>query len=168
MGAEFDGNFADVFDDLKSLVFDVDGAEADRLGLAQDAGDSERMATNSGLSLPTPQRRPRTPQPANVEKRILIRIADSILDFSSRGCLRRPSGLGERVRPRAHNSEPSRGGSKKLRPKAGGVFHVGREAHPTAPEGLRLVAYGSGSGRAPREEAAKIAILKSITLETLV
>jgi len=32
---------------------------------------------------------------------------------------------------------------KKLRPKAGGLSHVGREAHPTAPMGFRLVAYGS-------------------------
>ena len=118
MGAEFDGNFADVFDDLKSLVFDVDGAEADRLGLAQDAGDSERRATNSGLSLSNPQRRPRTPQPADVGKRILIPKADSFWTFLA---------------------EVACGG--------------------------RVV---SGSGRAPREEAAKIAILKSITLETLV
>jgi hypothetical protein len=51
---------------------------------------------------------------------------------------------------------------KKLHPKPGGLSHVGREAHPTAPKGLWLVAYGSESGRAPREEAAKIAVLKSI------
>ena len=38
----------------------------------------------------------------------------------------------------------------------------GARVTPTAPEGFRLVAYGSESGRAPQEEAAKIAILKSI------
>ena len=51
----------------------------------------------------------------------------------------------------------SRGEQKKMRPKAGGIYHVGREAHPTAP----------GGGRDPRDDTAKIAFLKSVTLKTL-
>ena len=100
--------------------------------------------------------------------RAVISKADSFWTFLAKVACRQPSGLGERVRTERTTPGPHGVAQKKLRPKAGGVSHVGREARPTAPEGLRLVSYGSESGRAPREEAAKIAILKSITLETLV
>ena len=39
MGVEVGGYFADAFEGLESLVFDVDYGEADCLELAQDAGD---------------------------------------------------------------------------------------------------------------------------------
>jgi hypothetical protein len=56
-----------------------------------------------------------------------------------------------------------------LRPKAGGVSHLGREAHPNAPEGERAPREEAAKKpRRSREEAAKIAILKSITSETFV
>ena len=101
--------------------------------------------------------------------RAVIPKADSFWTFLAEVACRQPSGLGERVRTERTTPSPHGVAQKKLRPKAGGVVsHVGREGRPTAPEGLRLVSYGSESGRAPREEAAKIAILKSITLETLV
>jgi hypothetical protein len=47
---------------------------------------------------------------------------------------------------------------KKMRPKAGGIYRIGREAYATAPEG----------GRDPWDDAAKVALLKSTTLKTLV
>ena len=100
--------------------------------------------------------------------RAVIPKADSFWTFLAEVACRQPSGLGERVRTERTTPGPHGVAQKKLRPKAGGVVsHVGREGRPTAPEGLRLVSYGSESGRAPREEAAKIAILKSITLKTL-
>ena len=39
LGVEVGGDFADAFEGLESLVFDVDYGEADCLELAQDAGD---------------------------------------------------------------------------------------------------------------------------------
>ncbi len=45
-----------------------------------------------------------------------------------------------------------------MRPKAGGIYRIGREAHTSAP----------GGEREPRDDAAKIAFLKSITLKALV
>jgi len=39
LGVEFGGDFGDLFEDLESLVFEVEGAEPDGLEFAQDAGD---------------------------------------------------------------------------------------------------------------------------------
>ncbi len=39
LGVEVGGDFGDLLEDLESFVFEVDGAEADGLELAQDAGD---------------------------------------------------------------------------------------------------------------------------------
>ena len=39
LGVEVGGDFGDLFEDLESSVFEVDGADADGLELAQDAGD---------------------------------------------------------------------------------------------------------------------------------
>jgi len=39
LGVEIGGDFGDLLEDLESFVFKVDGAEADGLELAQDAGD---------------------------------------------------------------------------------------------------------------------------------
>ena len=60
--------------------------------------------------------------------------------------------------PSGAQPSASRGEQKKMRPKAGGIYRIGREAHPSAP----------GGGRDPRDDAAKIAFLKSITLKALV
>ena len=50
MGVEVGGDFCDLFEDLESFVFEVDGAEADRLELAQDAGDFAGFATEPPLA----------------------------------------------------------------------------------------------------------------------
>ena len=78
---------------------------------------------------------------------LLLQMVFVAIDWS-RGS-RPPSG----AQPRA-----SRGEQKKMRPKAGEIYRIGREAHPSAP----------GGGRDPRDDAAKIAFLKSITLKALV
>jgi hypothetical protein len=39
LGVEICGDFGDAFEDLESLIFNVQGAEADGLALAQDAGN---------------------------------------------------------------------------------------------------------------------------------
>jgi len=50
LGVEIGGDFGDVFQDLESFVFEVDGAEADGLELAQDAGDFAGFATQVPLA----------------------------------------------------------------------------------------------------------------------
>ncbi len=50
MGVEVGGNFGDLFEDLESFVFEVDGAEADGLELAQDAGDFAGFAAEAPLA----------------------------------------------------------------------------------------------------------------------
>jgi len=50
LGVEIGGDFGDLFEDLESFVFEVDGAEADRLELAQDAGDFAGFAAESPLA----------------------------------------------------------------------------------------------------------------------
>ena len=50
MGVEFGGDFGDLLEDLESFVFEVDGAEADGLELAQDAGDFAGFATQAPLA----------------------------------------------------------------------------------------------------------------------
>ncbi len=50
MGVEVGGDFGDAFEDLESFVFEVDGAEADGLELAQDAGDFAGFATQAPLA----------------------------------------------------------------------------------------------------------------------
>lgn len=50
MGVEVGGDFGDLFEDLETFVFEVDGAEADGLELAQDAGDFAGFATQAPLA----------------------------------------------------------------------------------------------------------------------
>ena len=50
MGVEVGGDFGDLLEDLESFVFQVDGAEADGLELAQDAGDFAGFATEAPLA----------------------------------------------------------------------------------------------------------------------
>jgi len=50
LGVEVGGDFCDLFEDLESSVFEVDGAEADGLELAQDAGDFAGFATQAPLA----------------------------------------------------------------------------------------------------------------------
>ena len=50
MGVEVGGDFRDLFEDLESFIFEVDGAEADGLELAQDAGDFAGFATQAPLA----------------------------------------------------------------------------------------------------------------------
>ncbi len=50
LGVEVGGDFGDLFEDLESLIFDVQGAETDGLELAQDAGDFARFATQAPLT----------------------------------------------------------------------------------------------------------------------
>ncbi len=50
MGVEVGGDFGDLFEDLESVVFEVDGAEADGLELAQDADDVAGFATEASLA----------------------------------------------------------------------------------------------------------------------
>ena len=50
MGVEVGGDFGDLFKDLESFVFEVDGAEADGLELAQNAGDFAGFATQAPLA----------------------------------------------------------------------------------------------------------------------
>ena len=47
MGVEICGDFGDLLEDLESFVFEVDGAEADGLELAQDAGEFAGFATQA-------------------------------------------------------------------------------------------------------------------------
>gem|GEM_PF-2351111 len=64
---------------------------------------------------------------------------------------RQRHGLGERARPRGHQHAPPRAELKKNAAAGRWNFrHVGREAHPTAPEG----------GRAPRDHAQKAQYFK--------
>ena len=50
MGVEVGGDFGDLLEDLEVFVFKVDGAEADGLELAQDAGDFAGFATQAPLT----------------------------------------------------------------------------------------------------------------------
>ena len=50
MGVEIGGDFGDLLEDLESFVFEVDGAEADGLELAQDAGDFGGFAAEAPLA----------------------------------------------------------------------------------------------------------------------
>lgn len=50
LGVEFGGDFGDLFEDLEVFVFEVEGAEADGLELAQDAGDFAGFATQAPLA----------------------------------------------------------------------------------------------------------------------
>ncbi len=50
MGVEIGGDFGDLLEDLESFVFEVDGAEADGLELAQDAGDFAGFAAEAPLA----------------------------------------------------------------------------------------------------------------------
>ena len=50
MGLEVGGDFGDLLEDLESFVFEVDGAEADGLELAQDAGDFAGFAVLAPLA----------------------------------------------------------------------------------------------------------------------
>jgi len=50
LGVEFGGDFGDLLEDLESFVFEVDGAEADGLELAQDAGDFAGFAIEAPLA----------------------------------------------------------------------------------------------------------------------
>ena len=50
MGVEVGGNFGDLFEDLEVFVFKVDGAEADGLELARDAGYFAGFATQVPLA----------------------------------------------------------------------------------------------------------------------
>ena len=50
LGVEVGGDFGDLLEDLESFVFQVDGAEADGLELAQDAGDFAGFATEAPLA----------------------------------------------------------------------------------------------------------------------
>ncbi len=45
MGVEVGGDFRDLLEDLESFIFEVDGAEADGLELAQDFGIIEPRVT---------------------------------------------------------------------------------------------------------------------------
>ena len=50
LGVEIGGDFGDLLEDLESFVFEVDGAEADGLELAQDAGDFAGFAAEAPLA----------------------------------------------------------------------------------------------------------------------
>jgi len=50
LGVEVGGDFGDLLEDLESSVFEVDGAEADGLELAQDAGDFAGFAAEAPLA----------------------------------------------------------------------------------------------------------------------
>ena len=50
MGVEFGGDFGDLFEDLEDLVCEVEGAEADGLEFAQDAGDFAGFAVLAPLA----------------------------------------------------------------------------------------------------------------------
>ena len=50
MGVEVGGDFGDAFEDLETWVIDVQGAEADGLELAQDAGDFAGFAAQAPLA----------------------------------------------------------------------------------------------------------------------
>jgi len=50
LGVEVGGDFGDLLEDLESFVFEVDGAEADGLELAQDAGDFAGFAVLAPLA----------------------------------------------------------------------------------------------------------------------
>ena len=50
LGVEIGGDFGDLLEDLETFVFEVDGAEADGLELAQDAGDFAGFATQAPLA----------------------------------------------------------------------------------------------------------------------
>lgn len=50
MGVEICGDFGDLLEDLESFVFEVDGAEANGLELAQDTGDFAGFATQAPLA----------------------------------------------------------------------------------------------------------------------
>jgi len=50
LGVDVDGDFGDLLEDLEVFVFEVDGAEADGLELAQDAGDFAGFATEAPLA----------------------------------------------------------------------------------------------------------------------
>ena len=50
LGVEVGGDFGDLLEDLETWVFEVQGAEADGLELAQDAGDFAGFATQAPLA----------------------------------------------------------------------------------------------------------------------
>ena len=50
LGVEVGGDFGDLLEDLESFVFEVEGAEADGLELAQDAGDFAGFAVLAPLA----------------------------------------------------------------------------------------------------------------------
>ena len=50
LGVEVGGDFGDLLEDFESFGFEVDGAEADGLELAKDAGDFTGFAAEAPLA----------------------------------------------------------------------------------------------------------------------